>query len=192
MNKHYISPQQLLADAFALGLQVFESGFRPSLVAGVWRGGTPVAIAVHELLHVLGLESDHTAIRTRSYTGIGQRANTIQVDGLDYLTSRLGREDALLLVDDVHDTGLSLQQIITDLQCACAGNTPEIRVATPYFKPGNNRSGRKPDYFLHETDEWLVFPHELEGLTLSEMRAHKPELAAVLPQIEGQLRRQPG
>ncbi len=75
MNKQYLTPQQLLTDAFALAAQVFESGFRPNYIVGVWRGGTPVAIAVHELLHVLGVESDHFAISTRSYSGIGQRQN---------------------------------------------------------------------------------------------------------------------
>lgn len=183
MDKQYITPQQLLADAFALAWQVFESGFRPTCIVGVWRGGTPVGIAVQELLQVLGVGADHTAIRTRSYTGIGQRDNAVQVDGLDYLTRRLGRDDALLLVDDVYDTGLSLQQVTADLQHACGPNTPDIRIATPYFKPGNNRSGRDPHYFLHTTDKWLVFPHELEGLTLAELAANKPELAALLPRL---------
>lgn len=183
MNKHYITPQQLLSDAFALAWQVFESGFRPTFIVGVWRGGTPVAIAVHELLQVLGVAADHCAIRTSSYTGIGQREERIQVDGLDYLVSRLGPDDALLLVDDVHDTGLSLQQVITDLREAAAVAAQDIRIATPYFKPGNNRAGNIPDYFLHRTDDWLVFPHELAGLSLAELRAHKPELAGLLPQL---------
>ena len=183
MNKRYITPQQLLTDAFALAWQVFESGFRPTCIVGVWRGGTPVAIALHELLQVLGVRADHTAIRTRSYTGIGQRDDAVQVDGLDYLIGRFGRDDALLLVDDVYDSGLSLQHVTADLHKACGPHTPAIRIATPYFKPGNNRSGRDPDYFLHTTDQWLVFPHELEGLTLAELAANKPELVALLPQL---------
>lgn len=187
MNKQYITPQQLLSDSFELGWQVFASGFRPTCIVGVWRGGTPVAIAVHELLHVLGVTADHTAIRTRSYTGIGERQDKVEVDGLDYLITRLGADDALLLVDDVHDSGLSLQQVITDLRKAGGESMPDIRIATPYFKPGNNRSGRKPDYFLHQTDEWLVFPHELAGLSLDEMRTNKPELSAVLAKMAGKL-----
>jgi hypoxanthine phosphoribosyltransferase len=187
MNKQYITPQQLLSDAFALAGQVFESGFRPACVVGVWRGGTPVAIAVHELLQLLGVAADHAAIRTSSYTGIGQREEQIRVDGLDYLTARLKEDDSLLLVDDVHDTGLSLQRVIADLRQACPAAALDIRIATPYFKPGNNRSGRKPDYFLHQTDDWLVFPHELAGLSLAEMRANKPELAALLPLLAGNI-----
>ena len=188
MNKQYLTPQQLLADAFALAAQVFESGFRPNHIVGVWRGGTPVAIAVHELLHVLGVETDHFAIRTRSYSGMGQREDEIQVDGLGYLNGRLRGGDALLLVDDVHDSGLSLQRVIAELRRIYGANTPEIRIATPYFKPGNNRVEGEPDYFLHKTDDWLVFPHELEGLTLAEIRANKPELSAAMALLERRLK----
>jgi hypothetical protein len=184
MNKRYISPQELLADAFALAWQVFESGFRPDYVIGVWRGGTPVGIAVHELLHILGVATDHAAVRTASYSGIGERSGGVQVDGLDYIFQRLTPGQSLLLVDDVHDTGLSLQQIITELRASSAGAAADIRIATPWFKPDNNRSGQRPDYYLHQTDAWLVFPHELEGLSLQELAAHKPELAALLPQLE--------
>ena len=184
MNKRYISPQELLADSFALAWQVYESGFRPDYVLGVWRGGTPVGIAVHELLHILGVAADHAAVRTASYSGIGQRREGVQVDGLDYIFQRLTPGQSLLLVDDVHDTGLSLQQIITELRDCSAGAGADIRVATPWFKPGNNRRGERPDYFLHQTDAWLVFPHELEGLSVQELAAHKPELAALLPQLE--------
>ncbi|MCB1700214.1 MAG: hypoxanthine phosphoribosyltransferase [Pseudomonadales bacterium] len=188
MHKHYITPQQLLRDAFELACQVFESGFRPDCVVGVWRGGTPVAIAVHELLKVLGVAADHAAIRTSSYSGINQRKDRVQIEGLDYLTRNFGANDALLLVDDVHDSGLSLQQVIADLHGACGADTPDIRVATPYFKPGKNLTGNKPHYYLHQTDDWLVFPHELAGLSPEEMAANKPELAALLPRLAGKWR----
>jgi hypoxanthine phosphoribosyltransferase len=180
MDKHYINASQLLHDSFQLGWQVYESGFRPDYIVGVWRGGAPVGIAVQELLDTLGVKSDHIAIRTSSYTGIGERSRHVQVHGLGYLTGRLESEDSLLIVDDVHDTGLSIDQTIRDLTSICKKNTPEIRIATPYYKPGNNRTERTPDYFVHETDQWLVFPHELDGLSMEEIATNKPELADML------------
>ena len=187
LNKHYISPSQLLQDAFQLGWQVYASGFRPDFILAVWRGGTPVGVAVHELLDLLGVKSDHLAIRTTSYTGIGQRDDTVRVDGLDYLVARATANTPVLLVDDVHDTGLSLAQVVSDLGLACGDNMPEIRLAAPYYKPGNNRSGTRPHYFVHQTDDWLVFPHELDGLTLEEMRDNKPELAGIMDQLAARL-----
>jgi len=183
MNKVFISAQQLLEDSFKLALQVYESGFRPDYIVGVWRGGAPVGIAVQELLHVLGIESDHIAIRTSSYTGIGQREKNVRVHGLTYLIKRIESEDSLLIVDDVHDSGLSIEQTIADLKRACKKNTPEIRVATPYYKPKNNKTDRIPDYFIHETHDWLVFPHEVDELSEDEIREHRPELAGVMDKI---------
>jgi hypoxanthine phosphoribosyltransferase len=187
MEKRYIDASQLLQDSFELALKVFQSGFRPNYIVGVWRGGAPVGIAVQEMLHVLGVKSDHIAIRTSSYTGIGERNRHVQVHGLNYLIRRLESEDSLLIVDDVHDTGLSIDQAIRDLQAACKKNLPEVRVATPYYKPANNQTDRIPDYFLHETEQWLVFPHELDGLSLEEIAGNKPELAQMMDTIEAAL-----
>jgi hypoxanthine phosphoribosyltransferase len=183
VKKHYISPGELLRDAYDLAWQVFESGYRPDVLLGVWRGGTPVAIAVHELLFVLGVKPDHFAVRTASYTGIDQRVQRVRVDGLEYLSDRIAAGQRLLLVDDVHDTGLSLQQLRLELERLYRPHTPEIRVATPWYKPGMNRTDRVPDYYVNESDDWLVFPHELEGLTAAEITGHKPELAGLLERL---------
>lgn len=184
MQKHYISASQLLEDSYRMAWKVYQSGFRPDYIVGVWRGGAPVGIAVQELLDVLGVKADHIAIRTSSYTGIGERNRHVLVHGLNYLIRRLESEDSLLIVDDVHDTGLSIDQTIKDLTAACKKNSPEIRIATPYYKPGNNKTERVPDYYVHETDDWLVFPHELDGLTTEEIRSNKPELAGFLTEME--------
>ena len=184
MEKHFIQSEKLLKDSFQLAWQVYESGYRPNYIVGVWRGGAPIGIAVQEFLDVLGVESDHIAIRTSYYSSIAVKKQSVQVYGLNYVINKLESEDSLLIVDDVHDTGLSIDQIIKNLNKACKKNTPEIKVATPYFKPKNNETNRTPDYFLHETDRWLVFPHELEGLSIEEIIENKPELLELIDQIK--------
>ena len=142
MEKTFIQADQLLKDSFELAWKVFESGFRPNYIVGVWRGGAPIGIAVQEFLEVLGVSSDHIAIRTSYYSGINQRNDNVQVYGLNYVIRQLESEDSLLIVDDVHDTGISVKQIINDLKTACKKNTPEIKVATPYFNPSKNKTNR--------------------------------------------------
>ena len=107
--------------------------------------------------------------------------------GLNYVINKVKSEDKLLVVDDVHDTGNSINQIILDLKKACEKNTPHIKIATPYFKPNKNETKNKPDYFIHETDKWLVFPHELEGLTLEEIKDNKPEINGLLEKIKSKI-----
>ena len=184
MDKLFIQSEELLKDSFNLAWQVYESGYRPNYIIGVWRGGAPIGIAVQEFLDVLGVSSDHIAIRTSHYKGIDQRDSQVQVYGLNYIIKQVESEDSLLIVDDVHDTGISIQKIILDLQAACKKNTPEIKVATPYFKPKKNQTDRKPDFYIHETEKWLVFPHELEGLSLDEIIEFKPELSDLAEKIK--------
>lgn len=187
MEKLFIKANELLEDSFNLAWQIFESGYKPNYIVGVWRGGAPVGIAVQEFLNVLGLKSDHIAIRTSYYSGIDERKNKVQVYGLNYVINKVKKGDKLLVVDDVHDTGNSINQIILDLREACKENTPEIKVATPYFKPNNNQTDRQPDFFIHKTDQWLIFPHELEGLTFEDIKENKPELKNLLEQIKSKI-----
>ena len=183
MEKHYIRSEDLIQDSFRLAWQVYEDGYRPNYIIGVWRGGAPIGIAVQEFFSVLGVPSDHIAIRTSHYKGIDDRNTEVQVYGLNYIIKQVESDDSLLIVDDVHDTGISIEKIVSDLQSACKKNTPEIRVATPYFKPTKNKTSRVPDYYLHETDNWLVFPHELDGLSIEEIRANKPEVSDLIEKI---------
>ena len=62
MKKRFISADELLIDSFKLADQIFQSGFKPHFIVGVWRGGAPVGIAVQEYLDYRGLETDHIAI----------------------------------------------------------------------------------------------------------------------------------
>jgi uncharacterized protein len=173
--KTFISAESLLRDSIELGLQVVRSGFRPSFLVGVWRGGAPIGIAVQEVLEYNGIDCDHIAIRTSSYTGIDQQARAVRVHAIDYLVSALNTEDRLLLIDDVFDSGRSLEAVIAELRRRCRRNLPEqIRIATVYYKPARNHSTLQPDFHVHASDQWLVFPHEMQGLSREEILRHKP------------------
>ncbi|WP_407676463.1 phosphoribosyltransferase [Povalibacter uvarum] len=175
MEKTFISAESLLRDSMELGLRVVRSGFNPSFLVGIWRGGAPIGISVQEVLEYNGIECDHISIRTSSYTGIDKQSKTVRVHAVDYLVSQLTFEDRLLLIDDVFDSGRSLEAIIAELTKRCRRNLPEqIRIATVYYKPSRNRSALTPDFYVRATDQWLVFPHEVQGLTREEILKHKP------------------
>jgi hypoxanthine phosphoribosyltransferase len=175
MEKTFISADSLLKDAMQLGLQILRSGFRPTFLVALWRGGAPIGITVQEVLEYHGIQCDHIAIRTSSYSGIDKQAKTVRVHAVDYLVSQLNAEDQLLIIDDVFDSGLSLQAVIDELRRRCRRNFPEqFRTATVYFKPSRNRTSFRPDFHVRTTEDWLVFPHEVQGLTREEILANKP------------------
>ncbi|WP_017668102.1 phosphoribosyltransferase family protein [Sandarakinorhabdus sp. AAP62] len=185
-RKIWLTADDLLGDSFRLARQVLESGFRPTHLVGIWRGGAPIGIAVQEFFDVHGVECDHIAIRTASYTGIDQQSKTVKVYALGYLIDTLNADDRLLVIDDVFDSGRSIEAVLTELKARCRANMPaDIRIATVWYKPARNQTALKPDYFIHESNEWLVFPHEIDGLTSAEIRAHKPAADVILAPIEG-------
>lgn len=186
VKKIWLTADDLLGDSFRLARQVLESGFRPTHLVGIWRGGAPIGIAVQEFFDVHGVECDHIAIRTASYTGIDQQSKTVKVYALGYLIDTLNADDRLLVIDDVFDSGRSIEAVLTELKARCRANMPaDIRIATVWYKPARNQTALKPDYFVHESNEWLVFPHEIDGLTSAEIRAHKPAADVILAPIKG-------
>lgn len=186
MDKIVLSAQDLLEDSFRLGLEVLEDGFRPTMIIAIWRGGTPVGMAVQEIFAYCGVDSDHIAIRTSSYHGVDQRGS-VAVHGLNYIIKKIRHDDRVLIVDDVFDTGNTIVAVIDEIRRRARGNTPEdIRVAVPWFKPARNETDRVPDYYLRETDEWLVFPHELDALSPEELAAARPAIAGIVSGVVGE------
>ena len=190
IKKTFVEEETLLNDAFRMAVSVYESGFSPTFIVGIWRGGSSVGIYVQECLQFLGVESDHISIRT-SYAGFPEYQksvddpSSIRVHGLQYLLENLNADDRLLLVDDVFNSGYSIEAVITELRQKLRLNMPShVRVATPYFKPARNKTGRSPDYYVHEVDDWLVLPYELQGLTEDEIVKNKPSMAGILEKLE--------
>ena len=187
-DKQFLSEQAVLEDSFRLGVEIYNSGFRPTFIVGLWRGGSTVGIYVQECLQTLGVATDHIAIRT-SYQGyqayremVQDPEGRIRVHGTQYLLETLNAEDRLLIVDDVFSTGLNVEAVIRRLQTRLKRNMPaEYRVAALWYKPDQRRVPDPPDYYLHETDDWLVLPYELTGLTREELALHKPVAADLIP-----------
>ncbi|MEW5997135.1 MAG: phosphoribosyltransferase [Candidatus Micrarchaeota archaeon] len=130
-----------------LASSVSASGFRPGVIVGISRGGLVPARLLSDILGISGLY----VIRVSFYTGVGRAAAAPEI--LQPLPSRLGGK-RVLLVDDVSDTGKSLAVAKRHVQEMGAA---EVRVATLHFKP---RSEFRPDFFVEETDAWIVYPWE--------------------------------
>lgn len=188
MNKRYIAADDLLLDSFRLAVDVFDSGFRPDFLVGLWRGGSAVGIAVQEGLDFLGCKTDHIAIRTsyggqETYPAMIDKADKIRAHGLRYLHERVCAEHSMLIVDDVYSTGSSVNSVIGALARKARRNVPhDIRIATVWFRP-TGRTIRAPDYYVRETADWLILPYELSGLSLEDLREHKPEIRPVIERL---------
>ena len=180
MEKKFITAGELLRDSFRLASQVYEDGFRPQFIVGIWRGGAPIGIAVQEYFDYKEVHADHIAVRTSSYYGIGQQAKEIRVHGLHYLIENANAGDSLLIVDDVFDSGRSVDALMKEISKLSRLNMPsDIRIACPWYKPSNKAVNFTPDYYVRESNEWLVFPHELCGMDKEEILKGHPDLEEI-------------
>ena len=97
MEKLFITAEELLKSSFELGLKIFESDFNPTHVVGIWRGGAPVGVAVHEILDLLGVYTEHFAIKTSSYKGINNQSNEVRIFGLSQVIDTISSDSKILL-----------------------------------------------------------------------------------------------
>lgn len=181
VTKRFVSAQELNNLSFVLADKIFRAGIRPTWVIALWRGGTPVGLCVQEYLAYCGIKTDHIAIRTGAYKGIGKQHDTVRVYSTEYIVKNANATDTLLIVDDMFDTGKTMQKVVDVLEDKMRMNVPaKIYIATVFYKPQNNVSDLYPNFYCEETTDWIVFDHELEELTIEEISKYKPVVAALL------------
>ena len=183
MKKKFLDEETLILDSFKLGVNIFKSGFKPTFIVGLWRGGSSVGIYVQECLQALGVETNHISLRT-SYRGqpyyhenVASPDAELRVHGTQFLLENLNADDSLLIVDDVFSTGKNIDAVINRLQMRLKRNMPhDVKVATLWQRPSYKAVDFEPDFTLYQTEDWLVFPYEMSGLSLDEIKQHKPFL----------------
>lgn len=141
----------------------------PDFLVALWRGGAAIGCYVQEWLqHRFNVAIDNTSVRTARYHGVGQAREEVVVEGLEHVFSKVRPgKNRILIVDDVWDAGTTMAAVLEKLSCLNA----HIQVAVIYWKPANNKTTLKPDYWLETTDAWIVLPHEMEGRTPEEIAA---------------------
>lgn len=173
----YLDAAEYLEDQWRLAALVRRGGWRPDWIVGLWRGGAPVAIAVHEFLKASGWDVRHIPLKCSSYSGICGRPGDVEFTLGEEVFSLLREGDKVLVVDDVFDTGKTAAAVARRL----APKNLDLRFACVYYKPDKNETERTPDYSVNDADSgWLVFPHEIDGLSSFELRRKSPLLAELL------------
>ncbi|MCL2105238.1 MAG: hypothetical protein FWH21_09395, partial [Kiritimatiellaeota bacterium] len=60
----------------------------------------------------------------------------------------------------------------------------DAKLAPVYWKPSQNKTPLTPDFHVRQTEDWIVFPHELDGLTREEVRIKDPVVYDLLSRCE--------
>jgi hypoxanthine phosphoribosyltransferase len=145
------SYDEIREDALQLFNRIRSSGWSPDVNVGVGRGGLFVLRCLQDFYAAGGIKIPYVVPAVERYNGIAS-TSTIRI-------RRLSRGDVegrrVLVVDDVADQGDSLLALVDLLK---RDGAAEVRTATVHFKPW---SKLRPDFFVVETDSWIIYPWEL-------------------------------
>uniref|UniRef100_A0A7J3X4U8 Phosphoribosyltransferase n=1 Tax=Thermofilum pendens TaxID=2269 RepID=A0A7J3X4U8_THEPE len=141
--------------ALALALVIKDEGYKPDIIVAIARGGWVLGRILSDALGV----RETASITIQYYRGIRCRDETPHIS--QTATSAV-RERKVLLVDDVADTGTTLNLAMRELEKAGAS---VVRTTTLFVKEWTRNL---PDYYLEVVREWVVFPYEYAEV-LSEL-----------------------
>lgn len=146
----FIAPtwNQLGHLCFKLGRQINSTGKKYDRIIVIAKGGLTWARVLADYINIPDIDS----IRVKLYRGINKTFKKPKI--VEPLKSDIAGE-RILLFDDVADSGETLG-FVRDLlkKTGCK----EIDTATLFYKPSSKTI---PDFFDHQTNAWIVFPHEI-------------------------------
>jgi hypoxanthine phosphoribosyltransferase len=182
-----------------LARRIRLDGFEPDVIYVSLRGGAYVANVVSEYFKLARKDVHpvlYAAVVARSYTDIRAQGR-VMIDGWTYSPDYLRNGDKILLVDDVFDSGATINYLV-ELLMQKGIPRRDVKVAVHDYKVFAWKPERlpiQPDYWCRkhviekpEDDCWIHYlSHELMGLSRDELEAHyyneDPELRAVLEEI---------
>lgn len=150
-RKISINEKKVQSMCFEVYYQIHRDNFKPEVVIGISRGGlVPLGYIVGE--NMLNIRTIRT-INVQSYSDEKKRS-AIQIPFALH-TEDLKNFKSILIVDDLVDSGKTMEHVIQILREDLPGTT--IKIATLFYK---NTSCIEPDYYAEETEDWIVFPWE--------------------------------
>ena len=144
-----------------LARQIADDGYRPDIILGIARGGL---IPAGSLGYALSIKNTYL-INVEYYTDIDERLD-VPVILPPYLELVDLEHSSVLIVDDVADTGHTLQMVYEFV----SGKVEEVRAAVLYEKP---RSVIKPEFVWRRTDLWINFPWSSEEPIVAPFRGRE-------------------
>lgn len=199
MIKEFLPYDTVRNNALKLAHRIHKDGFVPDVIYVSLRGGAYVANVVSEYFKIARKDVHpvlYAAVVARSYSDIRQR-DRVMVDGWTYSPEHLRPGDKILLVDDIFDTGKTINYLV-EVLLEKGIPRKDIKVAVhdyKYFTYHKEQLPIQPDYWCRkfvintpDEDRWIHYmSHELIGLSPEELEnyyyKYDPELREVFESL---------
>lgn len=194
--KEFLPYEQVRNNSLKMAHRILKDGFIPDVIYVSLRGGAYVANVVSEYFKIARKDVHpvlYAAVVARSYTDIREH-DRVMIDGWTYSPEHLRPGDKILLVDDIFDTGKTINYLV-EVLLEKGIPRKDIKVAVhdyKYFTQKKEQLPIQPDYWCRkfvitkpEEDRWIHYmSHELIGLSDEELEEYyykqDPELREVL------------
>lgn len=184
MKKEFLPYDRVRNNALKLAHRICHDGFLPDVIYVSLRGGAYLGNVISEYFKILrktGRPVYYAAVVARSYTDVRQAEN-IMVEGWTYSPEHLRIGDKVLLVDDIFDTGRTVNHL-ANIILTRGIPRQDIKVAVhdyKYFYDKPEQLPVQPDYWcrkhdlsIHDEETWIHYmSHELVGLTSEELETY--------------------
>ena len=194
--KEFLQYDTVRNDALILADKIYkEDHFVPDVIYSSLRGGAYMANVISEYYKVALKEHKpvlYAAVVARSYTDVNEH-DAVRIDGWTYSPDYLRMGDKVMLIDDIYDSGKTLNYLVSIL---LEKGVPRenIKVVVHDYKVYTYKEVLPilPDYWCRklvinkpEENPWINYmSHELVGLTQEELEENYyskyPELKKVL------------
>jgi len=200
MIKEFLPYDKVRNDALKLAHKILQDGFIPDVIYVSLRGGAYMANVISEYFKIARKNYRpvlYASVVARSYSDIRQH-DKVMVDGWTYSPEHLRAGDKILLIDDIFDSGRTINHLV-ELLLEKGIPRKDIKVVVhdyKYFTYHENQLPIQPDYWCRkfeitkpEEDRWIHYMcHELIGLSKEELEEHyfkeDPELREVFAALE--------
>lgn len=198
MSKLFLPYSTVRNDALKLAKRIYDDDFMPDIIYVPLRGGAYMGNVFSEFFKLVNTRDRpvfYAAVVARSYTDIHE-SGKVRIDGWTYDPEYLRTGDKVLFVDDIFDTGRTLNHLV---ECILDKGLPrkDVKIAVHDYKIARYREAPSitPDYWWNkmivdkpENDSWIHYlSHELEGLTDTEIEeqylSQDPDLEEVFELI---------
>ena len=199
MIKEFLDYETVRNNALKLANKIYKDGFFPDVIYCSLRGGAYMANVISEYFKILAKVKKfhpvlYAGVVARSYSDIAQHTKVF-IDGWTYPPENLRPGDKILLVDDIFDSGRTINCLVETLMNSRGIPREDIKVVVhdyKYFTYYNEQLPIQPDYYCRkfeitkpEENRWIHYmSHELVGLSKEELEKYyfkdDPELIEVL------------
>jgi hypoxanthine phosphoribosyltransferase len=196
MKKEFLQYDVVRNNALKLAHRIYHDGFIPDVIYVSLRGGAYLGNVISEYFKIIrpaGRPVYYAAVVARSYTDV-LKSDKITVEGWTYGPEHLRIGDKVLLVDDIFDTGRTINHL-AEIILEKGIPRHDLKVAVHDYKFFHDMPEQlpiQPDYWcrkhelsVKDEDYWIHYmSHELVGLAKQELEDHyyaqDPDLRDVL------------